>query len=168
MPALPVLAGGRILAGVIASVAPLCVIKGADESLTSSVTMQNDDALFLPVVANAAYMFDTYLLYEAASAINTGGIAWQWAVPASATLRYQGVYTRGTDGGNITGSSFTGATVVKGIGQGAGGLCGASMTGSLITSGTAGTIQLQWAQGFSNATATIVHAQSFLTLWRVS
>jgi Hemagglutinin repeat len=159
-------AGSRITAGLFASVAPLAVIKGADETVTSSTTLQNDDALFLPVIANATYLFKCYLNFEG----GTGGssdIKWQWGVPASATLRYDGVYQR-SDGTNIVGSTFIGTQTVAGRTQGAATLCGAIMDGTLVMAGTAGNIQLQWAQNTSSGTGTIVHAQSYLALWRIS
>jgi hypothetical protein len=40
------------------------------------------------------------------------------------------------------------------------------MQGSVVTSSTAGSVTLTWAQNTSSGTATIVHAQSFLMAQR--
>jgi hypothetical protein len=159
-------AGGRILAADIRSVAPLAVIKGADETVTSSTTLQNDDALVLPVVANGTYIFWCYLDYEGGTQ-GSSDIKWQWAVPASATLRYWAGYigTTGTLHGSAT---ITGGTSVSAGTGGTSVLMGAFMKGTLIVSSTAGNIQLEWAQNTSSGTGTIVHAQSELTLWRIT
>ena len=157
-------AGSRILAADVRGVAPLAAIKGSDQSVTSSTTLVNDTALLLPVVANAAYLFECFLDYEG----GTGGssdLKWGWLVPSGATLRYQGLY-EGTSGTSyfdsntesaIPAAQSAGAAVLKGVG----------MHGTFLTGSTAGTLQLQWAQNTSSATATIVHAQSFLALWQV-
>jgi hypothetical protein len=166
MPALPILAGGRILASVMQSIAPLAVIKGADQTVATT-TLQNDNALFLTgLVANATYMFESYLNYEG----GTGGssdLQWVWAVPASATLRYQGVYQGAGTNSAIVNATLTGATTATARTGGSGFLCGATMNGTLFMSSTPGTIQLKWAAN-SAAVSTTVHAQSYLALWRVS
>jgi len=53
-------------------------------------------------------------------------------------------------------------------GNGAGSKLPVIMDGTLVTSSTPGTLQLTWSQNTSNATATIIHAQSSLALWRMS
>lgn len=160
-----IVAGSRILASVMAQIAPQAVIKGADQSLASSTTMQNDNALFAAVIANATYLFLCYLDYEGGTQ-GSSDLKWQWNVPAGGTLRYAEI------GNNLSGvvqsPSLAGSTVWSAGTSGAGSLRGVLMAGSLIMSSTAGNIQLQWAQNTSNATPTIVHAQSFLALWRIT
>lgn len=161
-----IVAGSRITAALIQSVAPLCVIKAADQSLTSNTTLQNDNALTLPVVAGATYKFWCSLDYEGGTQ-GSSDIKWTWSLPASATLRYYAPRTT-TAGAAAAGGEFTGAqTIAAGTG-GTGNLFGTTMTGTLVVSSTAGSITLQWAQNTSNGTATIVHAQSDLTLWRIT
>ncbi len=157
-------AGGRILASVVQGVAPLAVIKGADQTVTSSTTVVNDNALVLPVVANATYLFLCYLDYEGGT---TGGsdLKWVWSVPSSGTLRYQRI---NFDPSNATQlSTLSGATTGTARTNGTN-LQGVTMFGSLIMSSTAGNLQLQWAQNSPSSTGTIVHAQSYLALWRIS
>lgn len=160
-------AGTRITAALIQSVAPLAVIKPSDETLNNSSTMQNDNDLVLPVIANASYLFSCYLDYEGQD--GTMNAKWQWTVPASANLRYTAAYTN-TSGTWTGGVTSNGSTVISARTSGAGTLYGASMTGSLVTAGSAGNLQLQWAQNTTtnNAPGVTVHAQSYLALWRIS
>lgn len=157
-------AGSRILASVMQGAIPLAVIKAADESVTSSTTLQNDDELLLSVAANASYLFFCYLDYEGASA---GDLKISWSVPTSATLRFAQI------GQTAASAATTSATGIESTAYSFGADAAATlnallMHGTLLTSSTAGTLQLQWAQGTSSGTATKVHAQSFLALWRIS
>jgi len=161
-------AGQKLTAAALASfAAPLAVIKPSDQSVTSSTVLVNDTALVTPnLVASATYLFWCYLNYEG----GTGGssdIKWQWAAPAGATLRY-GLAHVGQANNVDVGNTYQASDIPTGRTQGAGVLSGAIMTGSLVMSTTAGSLQLKWAQNTSNATATIVHAQSTLALWRVT
>ena len=160
-----IVAGSRIVASVMQQIAPQAVIKGADQSLASNTTLQNDNALFLPVVANASYLFECYLDYEGGTQ-GSSDLKWTFAVPAGGTLRYQPVYFNTS--GVVQASTSTGSGINTAGTNGAGTLRGVTMTGSLIMGSLAGTLQLQWAQFTSNATPTIVHAQPLLSLWRVT
>ena len=159
-------AGSRILASAMAGIAPLAAEKPTDQSVTSSTTLVNDTALLAAVAANATYLVYCYLDYEG----GTGGssdLKFQWTVPASATMRFTLI---GTDASNATliSSTKSDTTVYTLRSAGAATLQAALMVGSLVVAGTSGTLQLQWAQNTSSGTATKVHAQSFLSLWRVS
>jgi len=159
-------AGARITASAMQGIAPLAVEKSADESVTSSTALQNDDALVAAVAANATYLFFCYLDYEG----GTGGssdLKFSWSVPASATLRFSLI---GSDSSATTMVSTTksDSTSYTGRTAGAATLQANVQIGTLVTSSTAGNLQLQWAQNTSSGTATKVHAQSFLALWRIS
>jgi hypothetical protein len=161
-----VVAGSRITAAAVQSVAPLSAVKGADQSVTSSTTLVNDSALVLPVVANATYLFACYLDYSG----GTGGssdLKFQWTVPSGTALRFSLI---GTDasGTTLTGVTDSDSTVYTLGTAGAATLQAAVMTGSLVMSVTGGSLQLQWAQNTSSGTATKVHAQSSATLWRIT
>ena len=164
-----IVAGSRITAALLQSVAPLAVIKGADETVTNSTALQNDNELFVTCAANATYVFDCYLDFEGA-AVTTGDIQWQWSTPSGATLRYQPIYAVVGSGLAISaGTTVTGATTVSAGTNGSGSLRGASMNGTLVMGSTAGNLQLKWAQNTANnSTGTTVHAQSYLALWRVT
>lgn len=166
MPLVNFAAGSRILASQLNMIQPIQVIKPTDQSVTSSSTLVNDTALLLPVVASATYEFRCYLNYE--GGVNgSSDIKWTWTLPASATLRYT-YQTRNTSNAVDSGITNTGGTTGTAGSNGAGTLRGVSMTGTLIGASAPGNLQLQWAQNTISGTATIVHAQSSLTLLRVS
>lgn len=159
-------AGQRITAVLLNSIGPLGVIKGADQSVTSSTALVNDNALTVPLVAGATYLFDCYLDYEGGTT-GASDLKWQWSIPAGATMRYGADYPS-TSGLAVTIGTNTAATVPHAGTNGAGTLMSARMKGSVTMSSTAGPLQLQWAQVTSSGTATIIHSQSYLALWRMS
>ena len=161
-----ILAGEAFTASLVQSFAPLFAWKASDESVTSSVTLQNDNDLYLPVAANAVYRFDCYLDYEAAAGAATG-ITWGWTGPSGYTLRYHLLdVTTGSSPTPNVGSTKQGTDTPSAGGTGAAALMGVSMRGTLFTAAASGILQLQWAQASSSATATIVHGQSYLELAR--
>src|SRR5258708_271581 len=89
MPTFPAwLAGQRITAGQLNAGLPVTIVKPSDQSLTSNVTLQNDNALTLPVVVNSTWDFECYLLYEGGTQ-GSSDLKYQWSAPAGSTLRYQ-------------------------------------------------------------------------------
>ena len=159
-------AGGRLTAAMLQGVAPYAVIKGADETVTSSATLQNDDALFLAVAANTSWLFDAYLDYEGGT-LGASDLKYEWTVPSGAALRY-GAAHLDTSGNNICSDTHPDGAAVSAGTNGGGDTRSVKMYGTLIVGGTAGTLQLKWAQNTSSGTGTIVHAQSYLTLWQIS
>jgi hypothetical protein len=141
------------------------IIKPADESVTSSVALQNDNDLVMAAVASATYQFDCFLYYEGFTQ-GSSDIKWTWAIPAGATMVYGVVFVGA--GGGLTLSGDVATDVVTAGTNGAGNIRSILMTGSIVMSSTAGPIQLKWAQNTSSGTATIVHAGSTLTLKRMS
>lgn len=151
----------------------LFVRKTANESVTSSATLQNDDHLLLQVAANATYLLELFLIYDGDVTVGAGDIQIGFTFPAGATIDW-------TPGGITTGATTQSASVklshqstgagegVGSVGTGAGNRVVARATGILQVAGTAGTLQLQWAQLTSSATATTVLANSFLRLKRIT
>lgn len=131
------------------------VRKTADESVTSSTTLQNDNHLLLPVVANATY--DLFLLCVF-SGDTAGDIKFAWSVPSGTVLRW--VDQTGSSG-LATDTDFYSAP--GGTTQ-----VGFQIWATVVTSATAGNIQFQWAQNTSSATATIVRTNSHLKMQRIS
>jgi hypothetical protein len=141
--------------------------KTADETITSNATLQDDNDLFVTVEANAIY--HTLVLVKEVSQTTddfktgfTGPAGYSFSGEARAPL------------GNAAGNAEVGAWE---IGAGAhgiafGGVAGFNLPvhleGILITSGTAGTFRLQWAQASASASGTTVRAGSFMLLRRVS
>jgi len=146
------------------------IIKTADETVTSSTTLQNDNQLLLPYQPNATYIFRCWVDYEGAN-VGTGDLKWNWSGLTSGTnLRYTANYMSltGTFSPTIGAAVNLGSSTLAAGTNGSGNPVGFEMVGSLSTGSTGGTLQLQWAQNTSNATGTIVHAQSFLRLERTS
>jgi hypothetical protein len=144
---------------------PLVAYNTADQPVTSNIGKVNDTQLVLPVVANAVYKFWMYLNYEGGAG-GSSDIAWQFATPAQAFLRYFAPY-QGSGGTANVGNTNTGVTTPTARTQGAGVLCGTVLNGTLLMGANSGSFQFQWGQVTSSATATIVHAQSLMTLDRI-
>ena len=164
-----ILAGARLAASAVQGIAPVPGYKGIDEPVTSSAALQNDDALFLPVAANATYLWVCYLSYEGGTQ-GSSDMKFQFTGPSGATASYTFIYypTSGGVGANTNISRATGLSSVVTAGtDGAGVKLGLIMIGTLVTSSTPGSLRMQWAQNTSSGTATIVHAGSILAAWQV-
>jgi hypothetical protein len=144
----------------------LFISKTSDESLVSSTTLQDDDELTLQVVANTVYEVSFMLIYEAGT---TGDFKYQWVAPASATFLHAdnrlNVAATLTGDDTVSADDITVAITAGGLGTGVS--LPIEGKGLLRVAGTAGTFKLRWAQGTSSAGATIVKADSFVTLRRV-
>lgn len=145
-----------------ADLADLFARKTVDESLSSSTTYQNDDGLFVTGAANAVYVAWIHLVYQSPTAAD---FQYRFSVPSGATLpgwsflgvNASSVFVYGAaNSGGVSGLGGTAADQVM------------DAWGPIIMGSTAGTIQVQWSQAVSNATATIVRAGSYLHLRRVS
>ena len=145
---------------------PLAAVKPGDTSIASSTSLTNDPDLVLAVASNATYRVDAFLDYEG-NTNGSGDFKAQFTVPSGATLAYTHFGLNGS--GNVgsptilaASASYTYATNGSGVKQ------GIVITGTLIVSSTSGNLQLQWAQGESNSTATILHAGSSLMARRIA
>jgi hypothetical protein len=139
--------------------------KTADESVTSSTTLQDDDHLTLPIGANEEWTVAYDL--DAGTALHFGGIKIAATVPSGATM-------------NLTGSAvcdantcFSGRTATSGIAAitmtpGIDNNATIRMTLWVLNGATPGNVTLQWAQNTSNATATTVRKGSFMQATRVA
>lgn len=143
---------------------PLFVRKAADSlPLVSSTTLQNDTDLLSAVAASTTYNVDLWMI------INTGTVPdfkFGWTGPAGATFDWS--VQEGTPGAlaAVLQGPFTIASVPPINGAAADQIVVA--TGTLVTSVTAGTLRLQWAQNTSTASNTIVKAGSRLRLWKMA
>ena len=158
---LEVLAGAKILADDVSRIVPQCPRKTADESLISNATLQNDDHLFVTLVANGIYRHFLNLTYQSNS---TPAFSMDFTLPASATMV-----------GNLFGCGGSGAAFQWGTmgtslvgAAGTGGNTGLQIHGMIIVGATAGTARVRWAQSVSNATTTYVRSGSFWEVRRVA
>lgn len=166
-----VLAGQDITADLLNSMLPRIAWKTVSETVTSSTTLQNDNELFVPLEANATYFVHLFLLHDS-DATAAGDIKFGWAALSGATMQF------GVHGANTSVTSSTGVTSVNmqsrafnevaafGGGDSAG--TAAFAEGIIITAGTSGNLQLQWAQETSNAVATTVRVGSYLSARRLA
>lgn len=158
-------AGGRVVADDVRNVAPLSAYKGSDESLASSVALQNDDSLFLPLSADTTYHFEATVVYEGGTQ-GASDIQWKWTGPTGFTMRYHHINVT-TSGASSVGFLSNESSNPNAGTSGAGNLQAITMTGTVTISDTPGNLQLQWAQKTSSATPTIVHAGSDLVAWAI-
>lgn len=164
------LAGEEITADKLNSLIT-AAIKTTSEAVTSSTTLQNDDALFVSVAASATYRMDLLLLHDS-DATAAADIKVGWTGPAGATMHWGvvGANTASTSSTTVPNSNMQTALITETASFGGGDSTGttALVAGTLVTSTTAGTLQLQWAQETSNAVATNVRAGSHLVLTRIA
>jgi predicted secreted protein len=141
------------------------VVKTADESVTSSTTLQNDNHLFFAMAANEVWMVTgTYFL---ASASGTPGFKCGLAVPAGATAVWDTPTNWGAPAGGSIGIGLTAASTFS-ISVTTTGTNPITLKYRVVNGGTAGNFQLTWAQNGSNATATSLLRYSTLAALRVA
>lgn len=147
----------------------LFIRKSGDETLTSNAVLQNDDHLTLAVAANAVYPFEAFVIFDSAT---TGDLNIAFTVPASAVVNWVGnsiassASTASASGNWALGTGSAG--VVSFGGAGVGTKVAGYIRGLVRTAGTAGSLTMQWSQRVSDAGATTVYTDSFLTHRRVA
>ncbi len=132
-------------------------VKSADETVTSSTVLQNDDHLLVAVAANTTYLLELDFVFSANA---SGDLKTTFTVPSGTT----GALNMTSDAGTSTGVSMTSTAVWDGTGADE----QARIFGRVVTSSTAGTIRLQWAQNASFGTGTIIRNGSSLKIFRIS
>lgn len=159
-------AGDKVRAS---DVTDLFALKAANESVTSSTTLQDDDELFVTVEADSIYVVHAVFLYDASTA---GDLKFTFTAPSGATFQWNSsVAALATTGATSPGTTnFAGSDIGTNYGAGgagAGTTLSAVTSGVLVTSSTAGAFRVQFAQFTSDATATRMLAGSFLHLRKV-
>lgn len=130
--------------------------KTANESVTSSTTMQNDDHLVLALGANETW--EIYIQIEARG--NSNNYKMQFTAPTGATLN---VISYQIESNNINDFMTAYSTPTTGSYQ----MQTATSTGIFVrgivtTSATAGNLQLQWAQVNTDVVATQLRTGSYI------
>lgn len=138
----------------------LFVDKPSDESVTSSITMQNDNHLRFTATANTNYWIKTYIMVDGADI--AGGIQLGWYGPSGATFDWcSDALGDDSDGvGEVSRARQTIGSIPNMETNGAGTFLIIPAVGVLKVGATAGTFGFRWAQGASNATPTKVKALS--------
>lgn len=147
----------------------LFVRKTADETVTSSNVLQDDDELKIPLLPNSIYEFELCAFFDAAT---TGDIKAAFTVPAGSVIICRTVMPASaassapvTMVSSVMVASGAASNASGGIGAGAKAAYG--VRGTVITGGTAGNLQFQFAQSVSDPTATTVFTNSYLKATRV-
>jgi hypothetical protein len=148
------------------------VRKTANQSVSSAstgTTLINDTALLVALPAAGIFGFALDIFYDGPDA---GDIKFAFTAPALATGTY-GVHAISTAGAATVGTGQYSATTTFGTaiacgttGVGTGLL--AIIKGEITMGGTAGNLQLQWAQNTADASNTTVRSRSRMEAWRVS
>jgi hypothetical protein len=142
------------------------VRKTADESVTSSTTIQDDDHLFVSVAASVTYEVLVFVLYEGAT---TGDMTIGFSGPAGATFDWAPGGQRNDNATIQVDRGLISTTKIVGTsGTGAANHAVAMIHGILIVGTTAGTFRFRFAQGTSDATATTVLTGSYMRLKRIA
>lgn len=164
------LAGQRATAALLRSMLPQTVRKTADESRAATTTYTDDTHLVFAAEVNAVYTMYGWIKHFADPtpdikvqfSVPTGCLGeWGWLMPGSGTL------AAGTAGYSIRTESNDVSTGRTGYGT-SDSQHMTPMGGIFRMGSTAGNIALQWAQNTSNATATTLYTDSFLTFTRIA
>jgi len=138
--------------------------KTAAEDVTSSTVYQNDDDLKFNIGASEVWTFKAVLGVDGGT---TGDIKFQFTVPASATGKV--IYCLASAAQAADNNKGGDITVSVGMGlDGSGTENSVLIEGIVVNSTNAGTVQLQWAQNASSATATSVNAGSYIMATKVT
>jgi len=177
------LAGKRLRASTLRDMLPKTARKTADTSRSATTTATADTHLTFEVEANAVYVWDGFLKYDAATG---GDFLVDFSVPTGALGEWgahgPGIVVIGADDSplalqtdtiqstgymvRVEANDVTQSRTYGGLGAGTG--ITVLIAGTLRVGSTAGTFSLDWAQGTSNATATTLFTDSWLKLQRVA
>ncbi len=140
-------------------------------AIVSNTVLQSDAVLTVALPTAGRFQFDLTLYYDSSTTADLK-VAFAW--PALATARW-GMHGPATtvaagvgDGVFNTVASSGTSIVIGGSGNGAASIMMAIARGSILMGGTAGNLVVQYAQNVSDATNTIVRADSRLQVWRVA
>jgi hypothetical protein len=143
---------------------PRYIKKAANETVTSSTTLQNDDDFVMSVEANAEYIIEMQLPCFISNAPN---IKLDWSVPSGATGEHVWwLYRGGAPGGlDEFGSGSIGSAVILDSGGNADWIVGFTR---VLIDATAGNIQLQWAQNTSDVAITELSVDGIMKATRIN
>ena len=165
------LGGQRITAALLSSAQAVTVRKTADTSRSATTTTTADPHLALEVEANAVYIWDGWVKYFADPAAD---LTVDFTVPSGSLGEWNGfAAASGTTGVAVT-TGYMIRTESNDVSQPRNyygttdGQHGLILHGTLRTSTTAGTFSLDWAQGTSSATATVLYTDSWLRFQRIA
>jgi hypothetical protein len=146
------------------------LIRTTDSAAINNSTVLVSDAVLVTALPTAGRFHWTCVLYFDAAAAADIKVA--YTIPAGATMRWGGHGPSTAVAGNIGTSQFlcvTGSGTTIPYGGSGTGTANTSMiiiNGSVVMGGTAGNLQLQYAQNTADPTDLIVRTHSRMTVWR--
>jgi len=134
------------------------VIKKADEIVNNSATLQDDDELFVALPANKIYLFALFLYGRG----NTSADMKQaFTIPSGAVGdRLDGNWTSQGPFDNVVNITTTNVLGTSNTTDGQ-----IALYGRVVMAGTAGNLQMQWAQNVATVGDTTVLKGSTLIVW---
>lgn len=130
------------------------IVKAADESVSASTTLQDDNHLLFAIAVNETWIA-RFVLYILSASANPD-FKYTIAVPAGATGKFfenaAGTVQAFAAPVSLALSAATDKVLIVDV--------------SVTNAGTAGDVKLQWAQDTSDATATVVKAFSSLVAFK--
>lgn len=142
---------------------PTTVYKTADESVTSSTTLQDDNDLFFAIGASEVWAFE-FVLFVSGS--TTGDMSVTLTVPTGFTRLIWSAL--GDDNGGFDSSSHVSASGTTAVLAGFGTGKVAVLKGSISNGATPGNVLLRWAQNVSDVTAITIKAGSYLVAHNIT
>lgn len=161
-------AGMRATADLLTSMQSMHAAKASSTSRASTTTISADPDLQLPVEANAQYLLEGYWRFSGAAA---AGIDIQITVPTGTTGSYSDsgrLAAAQVDSGTRTSTRLTFGVETTFSTPSTSAAQVLIPSGRVIVGSTAGTLSIDWAQNVSNATATVMEADSWIRLSRIS
>lgn len=139
-------------------------------AINNSTALVNDAVLFAALPTAGRFQFDLTLFYDSSS---TADFKLAFTIPAGATMQWGGIgpsvsVSTGVGTAQFLATTVSGTSVPYG-GNGTGSANSVTLIarGGVVMGGTAGNLQVQYAQQTLDATNTIVRAHSRLQVWRV-
>lgn len=131
------------------------VVKKADETVDTSTTFQDDDELVVALSANKTYYGVLRIFFTSAT---DADFKYKFTIPSGATAIGNGTAIQPTGSGTM---------VELATGHALGSIVNENIVGInfRVVVGTAGNLQLQWAQNTSQASNTTVLEGSALIMW---
>ncbi|MGQ4349681.1 hypothetical protein [Streptomyces sp. SAS_275] len=169
-------AGQRVTGTLMSSMLPDIITKNSTLTRASTTTLTDDPDLVATLDANAFYHIVFYIHY---AALDVSQIQTAWTTPSGAsgvrsasgaawTLAGGAATAAAADGGYSRAGVHGYTTAVRyGTRNSASNQC-VAVEESYLSTASAGTLALQWAQGVSNASATSLSAGSTLHVRRLA
>jgi len=137
------------------------VVKTGDQTVNNSITLVDDDELFLRLEINRRYHFNILCIYNSTTVAD---IRDQVTVPAGTVGRIcENFGGSGINTANISGNNL----IQNGFGLNEGSTGAFILWGWITTGATPGNLQLQWAQANIEISDTTVKDRSIMKLYEM-